>query len=54
MNKIYAFVSPKIFGGNAKTAVAGLGVSEVDESFNFKLENITKIDGDVLLEYGAL
>lgn len=50
VNKIYAFIAPKIFGGQAKSPVAGQGVSLPQEAFGFKLEKISRIDDDVLLE----
>ena len=50
MNKIYAFVSPKIFGGAGKSPVGGGGVSLVSEAFQFSLEKISQIGEDVLLE----
>ncbi|WP_294428974.1 bifunctional diaminohydroxyphosphoribosylaminopyrimidine deaminase/5-amino-6-(5-phosphoribosylamino)uracil reductase RibD [uncultured Treponema sp.] len=51
VNKIYAFVAPKIFGGNAKSPVGGEGVNLVDEAFKFHLEKSTRFDDDILLEY---
>lgn len=52
-DKIYAFVAPKIFGGPAKSPVAGEGVSLPGEAFGFKLEKISQFDDDVLLEMAA-
>ncbi len=46
---IYAFVAPKIFGGNAKSPVAGLGVEKTSEAFEFKLEKIRRFGEDILL-----
>ena len=51
-DKIYAFVAPKIFGGAAKSPVGGAGVSFPGEAFAFKLENVTRFDDDLMLEYG--
>ena len=51
VSKIYAFVSPKIFGGVGKSPVGGEGVNFVEESFKFNLEKITRFDEDILLEY---
>jgi len=51
VNKLYAFVAPKIFGGKAKTPIEGDGVKLPEEAFQFKLEKITDFDGDLLLEY---
>ena len=46
---IYAFVAPKIFGGNAKTPVAGLGVENPSQAFEFNLKKIQRFGGDILL-----
>lgn len=53
VNKIYAFVAPKIFGGSAKSPVAGEGVNLPSESFGFSLEKITRFDDDVLMEFAS-
>lgn len=47
---IYAFVAPKIFGGTAKTPVAGEGIEHTADAFKFKLKNIKHFDDDILLE----
>ena len=47
---IYAFIAPKIFGGTAKTPVAGAGIEHPADAFAFKLENIEHFDADILLE----
>ena len=52
VNKIYAFVAPKIFGGIAKSPVGGEGVNIPSEAFNFRLKKTTRFDDDILLEYG--
>lgn len=54
VNKIFAFVAPKIFGGAAKSPVGGAGVEQVSGAFKFKLEKVTRLDDDVLLEYAGL
>ena len=54
VNKIYAFVAPKIFGGQAKSPVGGAGVNLVEEAFEFMLEKISQFGDDVLLEYKNL
>lgn len=52
VNEAKVFIAPKIFGGkDAKSPVSGIGVSNVDEAFYMNLENIRKIDDDILLEY---
>jgi len=47
---IYAFIAPKIFGGTAKTPVAGAGIEHPADAFKFKLKNIKHFDEDILLE----
>lgn len=52
VNKIYAFIAPKIFGGrDAKTPVAGHGVKLPDDAFQFKLVDTEMFNGDIMLEY---
>ena len=53
VQKIYAFVAPKIFGGAGKSPVAGDGVSLPSEAFQFRLEKVSYFREDVLLEYGG-
>lgn len=49
--KIYAFLSPKIFGGSGKSPVMGEGIEKVEEAFEFKLDGLLRIDDDIMLEY---
>lgn len=51
VQKIYAFIAPKIFGGNAKSPVSGIGITNPNEAFNFKLESTKTFDSDILLEF---
>lgn len=52
VNRIYAFVAPKIFGGReTKTPVSGHGVKLPDDAFRFKLAGTKMFDGDIMLEY---
>lgn len=51
VQKIYTFVAPKIFGGNAKSPVCGAGVELPDQAFEFNLKEIKTFGGDLLLEY---
>ena len=53
VNKIYAFVAPKIFGGGsaAKFPVSGEGIAAVEEAFLFKLTQIRQFEEDLLIEY---
>ena len=51
VNKIMAFLAPKIFGGeNAKSPVAGAGVSQVSEAFFLENIEYQKIGEDLLIE----
>ena len=52
VNKIYAFIAPKLFGGAAaKSPVAGEGIASVEEAFLFKLTKIRQFEDDLLIEY---
>lgn len=52
VNKVQAYISPKIFGGeSAKGPVGGKGIYSPDEAFIMKNRKITLMDEDVLLEY---
>jgi diaminohydroxyphosphoribosylaminopyrimidine deaminase/5-amino-6-(5-phosphoribosylamino)uracil reductase len=52
VNKVYAYVAPKIFGGAAaKTAVGGKGVDSPDDAYRLKNSGITLLGDDILLEY---
>lgn len=50
VNKIYAFVAPKIFGGAAKSPVGGEGVNLPKDAFGFKIKKVSQIGEDVLME----
>jgi len=51
VNKIQAYVAPKIFGGcDAKTAVSGLGVECPDEAYHIERTAIKRIGDDFLIE----
>ena len=51
VNKVQAYVAPKIFGGkNAQTAVAGLGVESPDDAFRIERTAIRHIGDDFLIE----
>lgn len=55
VNKLEVFIAPKIFGGsNAKTSVGGDGIQNAADSLKLKLNNVTELCGDVLLEYDVL
>ncbi len=52
VNKVHAYISPKIFGGEtAKTPVGGLGIDSPDEAFVLEGRKETLIGEDILLEY---
>lgn len=48
---IFAFCAPKIFGGTAKSPVAGSGIDSPSEAFTFSLSAIHQFRNDILLEY---
>ncbi|MCL2610316.1 MAG: bifunctional diaminohydroxyphosphoribosylaminopyrimidine deaminase/5-amino-6-(5-phosphoribosylamino)uracil reductase RibD [Defluviitaleaceae bacterium] len=51
VNKIYAYISPKIFGGKeAFTPVAGLGVSKIAEALKLENLKIKQLGHDILVE----
>jgi diaminohydroxyphosphoribosylaminopyrimidine deaminase/5-amino-6-(5-phosphoribosylamino)uracil reductase len=50
VNKVQAYIAPKLFGGNGKTPVAGLGVDHPDEAFQLSQPTITLVGEDTLLE----
>ena len=52
VNRIYTFIAPKLFGGSAaKGPVGGAGIAGVEEAFSFKLAEIRRFGGDLLIEY---
>ena len=51
VNRIQAYISPKLFGGEkAKTPVGGEGILEVSECFELKNKKVSLIDEDILIE----
>lgn len=51
VSKIYAYISPQIFGGeSAKTPVRGQGVEKLDQAIKFNKPKITALEDDILLE----
>lgn len=50
VNKVQAYIAPKLFGGSAKTSVEGLGVYHPDEAFLLSKPIITQLGEDILLE----
>ena len=54
VNRLEVFVAPKVFGGaNARSPIEGMGVEYVSEAKEFSLENVRRIDEDILLSYVA-
>lgn len=52
VNKVYVYVAPKIFGGrDALTPVEGTGVDYPFQASHFMLQDMEKIENDVLLTY---
>lgn len=50
VNKVQAYVAPKLFGGLGKTPIAGLGVEIPDEAFLLTDTTITMLGNDILIE----
>ncbi len=53
VNKIYAFVAPKFFGGPGKSPVGGEGVNLPGEAFQFNLDDVKFFSDNLLLEYSS-
>ena len=51
VQEINVFLAPKVFGGQAKSPVEGLGVELPEDSYKLELQGSRFIDGDVLLKY---
>jgi diaminohydroxyphosphoribosylaminopyrimidine deaminase / 5-amino-6-(5-phosphoribosylamino)uracil reductase len=49
VDKVYAFIAPVIIGGNAKTPVAGSGVSNLSDAFKLQKVSITNFGTDTLV-----
>ncbi len=50
VNKVQAYVAPKLFGGNGKTPVEGFGVDYPGGAFLLSKPVITQVGEDILLE----
>lgn len=50
VNKVQAYIAPKLFGGSGKTPVAGFGVDFLGEAFLLSPPTIAMIGEDILLE----
>ena len=52
VNKVYAFIAPKIFGGRqARSPVEGEGVNKISDALLLNGPEITRFGEDLLLEY---
>lgn len=52
VNKVQAYISPKIFGGSiSKTPVGGEGINEISKAVTGEKHKITALGEDILLEY---
>ncbi|MBQ8926819.1 MAG: bifunctional diaminohydroxyphosphoribosylaminopyrimidine deaminase/5-amino-6-(5-phosphoribosylamino)uracil reductase RibD [Oscillospiraceae bacterium] len=55
VQRLHVYIAPKIFGGvSAKSAVGGLGVSEVEEAYRLSMPEISRCGEDVLLRFDVL
>ncbi|ADU26209.1 bifunctional diaminohydroxyphosphoribosylaminopyrimidine deaminase/5-amino-6-(5-phosphoribosylamino)uracil reductase RibD [Ethanoligenens harbinense] len=55
VNKVQAYVAPKLFGGiNAKSPVAGMGVESPEQAFRLASPQVTRLGEDILLESEVL
>ena len=51
VNKVQAYIAPKMFGGaEAKTPIGGIGFGEVEEGIKLKNIQISLFDNDILVE----
>ncbi len=50
VNKVHAYIAPKIFGGTGKSPVSGMGVESPDDAYMLTPPKITVIGDDILLE----
>ncbi|MDD2484177.1 MAG: bifunctional diaminohydroxyphosphoribosylaminopyrimidine deaminase/5-amino-6-(5-phosphoribosylamino)uracil reductase RibD [Eubacteriales bacterium] len=52
VNKVQAYIAPKIFGGIlAKSPVAGTGIDDPEEAYHLVNRELTMLGDDILLEY---
>lgn len=52
VQEVKAFIAPKLFGGEqARSPVAGFGVETPDQAYGLRLERVTTVGEDILLEY---
>ena len=50
IDKVYAFISPSIFGGkDSPNAVEGNGIDNIKDKINLKISSIEQINEDILI-----
>lgn len=54
VQKVQAYIAPKLFGGSGQTPVAGTGVESPDDAFRLTKPVITQFGDDILLESGVV
>ncbi len=50
VDEVQIYMAPKIFGGNAKSPVAGEGIENIDEAVMLNPVKVEMFDGDVFIE----
>ena len=50
VNKVQAYIAPKLFGGSGKTPVMGFGIDNPDQAFHLSKPAISWFEEDILLE----
>lgn len=50
VNKVQAYIAPKLFGGSGKTPVMGIGIDNPDQAFHLSNPTISWFEEDILLE----
>ena len=50
VQKVQAYLAPKLFGGNGKNPVMGVGVALPDQAFHLTSPTVTRLGEDLLLE----
>lgn len=55
VNRVQVYIAPKIFGGiESVSAISGIGVDKVRDSFNLKFRKIKSFYEDVFVEYDVI
>lgn len=51
VDKVYSFISPKMFGGEkANTPLGGVGFEKVDDAITLSIEEVKRFDEDIMVE----